>query len=84
MALSRWLRGSLGRSRMRPLEGPVAFAARVGVVETPLTDIGLWARSSGLEIVQFVTGAILSGSRHENLKNPAPRSRGEPHGLAAR
>jgi moderate conductance mechanosensitive channel len=27
---------------------------------TPLTDIGLWARSSGLEIVLFVTGAILA------------------------
>ena len=26
---------------------------------TPLTDIGLWARSSGLEIVLFVTGAVL-------------------------
>lgn len=27
---------------------------------TPLTDIGLWARSSGLEIVLFVTGPILA------------------------
>jgi small-conductance mechanosensitive channel len=26
---------------------------------TPLTDIGLWGRSSGLEIVLFVTGAVL-------------------------
>jgi small conductance mechanosensitive channel len=26
---------------------------------TPLTDIGLWARNSGLEIVLFVTGAVL-------------------------
>ena len=26
---------------------------------TPLTDIGLWARSSGLEIILFVTGALL-------------------------
>jgi small-conductance mechanosensitive channel len=26
---------------------------------TPLTDIGLWARSSGLEIILFVTGAVL-------------------------
>ncbi len=26
---------------------------------TPLTDVGLWARSSGLEIVLFVTGAVL-------------------------
>jgi moderate conductance mechanosensitive channel len=26
---------------------------------TPLTDIGTWARSSGLEIVLFVTGALL-------------------------
>jgi moderate conductance mechanosensitive channel len=26
---------------------------------TPVTDIGLWARSSGLEIVLFVTGALL-------------------------
>lgn len=26
---------------------------------TPLTDIGLWARSSGLGIVLFVTGAVL-------------------------
>jgi len=27
---------------------------------TPLTDVGLWARTSGLEIVLFVTGAILA------------------------
>ena len=27
---------------------------------TPLTDIGLWARGGGLEIVLFVTGAILA------------------------
>ncbi len=26
---------------------------------TPLTDIGLWARSSGLEIILLVTGAVL-------------------------
>ena len=26
---------------------------------TPLTDVGLWARSSGLEIVLLVTGAVL-------------------------
>ena len=32
--------------------------AMVGAV-TPLTDIGLWARSSGLQIVLFVTGAML-------------------------
>jgi small conductance mechanosensitive channel len=30
----------------------------VGAV-TPLTDIGLWVRSSGLQIVLFVTGAML-------------------------
>ena len=30
----------------------------VGAV-TPLTDIGVWARSSGLEILLFVTGAVL-------------------------
>jgi small conductance mechanosensitive channel len=32
--------------------------AMVGAV-TPLTDIGLWVRSSGLQIVLFVTGAML-------------------------
>ena len=32
--------------------------AMLGAV-TPLTDIGTWARSSGLEIVLFVTGALL-------------------------
>jgi small conductance mechanosensitive channel len=32
--------------------------AMLGAV-TPLTDIGVWARGSGLEIVLFVTGALL-------------------------
>lgn len=32
--------------------------AHVGAL-TPVTDIGLWARSSGLEIILFVTGALL-------------------------
>lgn len=32
--------------------------ATVGAM-TPLTDIGLWARGSGLEIVLYVTGAML-------------------------
>jgi small conductance mechanosensitive channel len=35
-----------------------ANVAMLGAV-TPLTDLGLWARSSGLEIVLFVTGAVL-------------------------
>lgn len=26
---------------------------------TPITDVGLWARSSGLEIILFITGALL-------------------------
>jgi small conductance mechanosensitive channel len=35
-----------------------ANVAMLGAV-TPLTDIGTWARGSGLEIVLFVTGALL-------------------------
>jgi moderate conductance mechanosensitive channel len=34
-------------------------AVRLTGALTPVTDIGLWARSSGLEIVLFVTGAML-------------------------
>jgi len=36
-----------------------ACASRAVMALTPVTDIGLWARSSGLEIVLFVTGAVL-------------------------
>lgn len=34
-------------------------AVRLTEALTPVTDVGLWARGSGLEIVLFVTGAIL-------------------------
>lgn len=34
-------------------------AGQVAMALTPLTDFGLWARGSGLEIVLFVTGAVL-------------------------
>ena len=35
------------------------MTSAVALAVTPLTDVGVWARSSGLEIVLFVLGAIL-------------------------